>query len=341
MSNLDFLTAKVRAIRSKIYEGEKLYRLCQLQNIEDLAKALAPDEPGGDAISLQRYLTARHVIALHKLLQWLDGWEAEMFLWMLRRYQVENLRVILRCWATNADKSFLGAYTVKLPEELDLPTEVLMKSPDMESLVMTIPLAQLREGALLGLGEFEESQRLFFIEAGIDKAYFTELNRIGQQCKTEAQPAVNKLVNLELDIYNTMLVLRGLFNYSVRFNKIRVLLAPFGREIGMKALEQLRNAANLDDAAEAIPAALLGRQAPPTTADQAETAMWSTLYRTANRQYYTSVLDFGTIAAFYYIKRVELSNLIKISECIRYGQKGGQMRQKLIRLPPAAPERAG
>jgi len=58
--------------------------------------------------------------------------------------------------------------------------------------------------------------------------------------------------------------------------------------------------------------------------------MWENLYRAANRRYYSCVLDFGAIAAFYYIKRVELRNLIKISEYIRYGEHGGAIRKQLI-----------
>ena len=335
MSNLDFIVAKVRGMRGHLYEGEKLRGFCDFSSIEDLAARLAPHEPIGTAVALQRSLTARHVDGLHKILSHLDGWEAEMLTWMLRRHQVENLKVILRAWAAKAGEETLAAYTVELPPPLDLPMKDLAAAASMEELVTAIPVEQIKEGALWGLGDFEESGRLFFIEAGMDKAYLSELHNVAGQAAGDARAHVLKLVMLELDIYNVMFVIRALFNYSMIFNKIRPFLAPFGASVGMSVVNDVRNAPDADTTASLIPASLTGRQNRPSHADEAEVAMWNTLYRVANRLYYTAVLDFGAVVAFHYIKRIELANLIRISECIRYGESGDTVRQKLMQLPTA------
>ena len=336
MSNLDFIVAKVRGMRGKLHEGPHLLALCDAANIRDLAATLAPGEPIGDTIGLQRHLTAQHVAALHGLHRLLDGWEAGVFLAMLRRYQAENLKVILRCWAAKADESLLPAYTVDVPALLHLPTQDLLKSPDLETFIGRIPVASLRDGAMLGLGEFEESGRLFFVEAGIDKACFTQLNDAAEHAQGEARDAVLELVGLELDIYNVMLVLRGVFNYSLNFNKLRLLLAPFGGHADIQVLEGIRGASDIAGAVPHVPSALLGRDEAPQTAEDAETAMWRNLYRTAHRRYVSSVLDFGAAAAFTYIKRIELRNLITISELIRRGEHGSAIRDRLIALPQTA-----
>ena len=336
MANLDFIVAKARGMRGQIHEGPRLLALCELPNIRDLAAALAPGRPIGDTIGLQRHLTAEHVASLHTILNHLDGWEARLFLAMLRRYQAENLKVILRCWAAKSDESLLAAYTVDVPASLALPAQDLMKSPDLETLIGRVPVNMLREGAFLGLAEFEESGRMFFVEAGIDKACFAELGRAADEARGEARDAVLGLVNLELDIYNVMLVLRGLFNYSLNFNKLRLFLAPFGDHAGMNVLEDIRGAATLDAAALRVPAELLEPGGAPLTGDSVETAMWRRLYHAAHRQYYASVLDFGAVAAFHYIKRIELRNLIRISEHIRYGERGAAIRDNLIGLPRVA-----
>ena len=340
MADTEFIVAKVRGMRGKLYEGKRLAQLCSLPDAEDLAAILAPDELIGDSIALQRHLTTRHVESLHKILPHLDGREAELFLWMLRRYQVENLKVICRCWAAKSEKPVLSAYTVPLPDEFALPTEQLMKCADLEELIARMPVASLREGAMLGLGDFEESGRLFFVEAGIDKAYFTELRDLAERTGGPGRSAVQHLVSLELDIYNVMLVLRSLFNYSIGFNKIRVFLAPSGAQVRASALAEIRSAPDIDAAARLVPPALVGTEAGPLSGDQVETAMWRNLYRVANRHYYGCVLDFGAVAAFYYIKRVELGNLIRISECVRYAEPADAIRDKLIELRPSGPARS-
>ena len=108
MSNLDFIVAKVRGMRGQIHEGPRLLPLCDIPNIRDLAATLAPGQPIGNTIGLQRYLTEQHIASLHGLLNVLDGWEAGLFLAMLRRYQAENLKVILRCWAAKTDEALLA-----------------------------------------------------------------------------------------------------------------------------------------------------------------------------------------------------------------------------------------
>jgi len=333
MSNLDFIVAKVRGMRGNLYEGERLRRLCEFSSIEDLAARLAPHEPIGSAVALQRSLTARHVDELHRILRHLDGWEAEMLTWMLRRHQVENLKVLLRAWAAKAGVETLAAYTVELPPPLDLPMKKLAASASMEELVAAIPVERIKEGALLGLGDFEESGRLFFIEAGMDKAYLNELHNVAGQAAGDTRAHVLKLVMLELDIYNVMSVIRALFNYSIIFNKIRPFLAPFGASVAMNIVDDVRNAPDPDTAASLIPASLTGRHNRPLSANEVESAMWNTLYHVANRLYYTAVLDFGAVAAFHYVKRIELANLVRISECVRYGESGDTVRHKLMQLP--------
>jgi len=330
MSNLDFIAAKVRGMRGKLYENDALRRLCQQPNIEELAAHLAPDQPIGSTIALQRFLTTQHVADLYRVHILLDGWHKQISLWMLRRYQVENLKVLLRCWNSEADSQTHTAFTAQLPDPLALPTDQLMAASSLEELLHRIPIPQLSQGALRGLGDFEESGRLFYVEAGIDQAYLTELLRLADTASGPGAQHTAKLVRLELDIYNVMLVLRAVFNYSLNFNKLRTLFAPLGPRIGLDTLENLRSATDADHAAQLIPATLIGRRSGPLTGDDAETTMWNVLYRTANRLYYASILDFGTVAAFYYIKRTELANLIKISELIRYGLPADLIPRQLI-----------
>ena len=327
MSNLDFVTAKIRGMRGKIYEGESLLRLCHVGSIEDLAAKIVPNAPVGDTIGLQRHLTQMHVESLYRIAPYLDGWDHEIFLWLLRRYQAENLKVLVRVWATKSTPEALRAFSVPVPPEIALPADEMVHAASMEELIMSVPERELREGALLGLGDYEETARPFFIEAGIDKAYYAALNRLASQAKGEAATGVRRLIELELDIYNTMFILRALFNYSVIFNKIRPFLAPFGN-LDMRTIDDMRNAPDIDVAAAAVPNSITGH-ADPTSGEQVELAMWQNMYRVANRIYYTSA-DMSAIVAFNFLKRVELANVIRISECIRYGEHGDSIKQKLM-----------
>jgi vacuolar-type H+-ATPase subunit C/Vma6 len=338
MSNIDFIVAKVRGMHSKLYEGDKLRALCDARSVEDLAAALAPGVPLGDTVNLQKQLTTQHVAELHKLLGLLDAWQANLFLWLLRRYQVENIKVILRCRATANRRAAAARYTADLPGQLELPADVMLQAADLETMLNAIPVRELRQGALVGLGDFEESGRLFFIEAGLDQAYFNALATASEAARGEARGGINRLTALERDNYNVMLVLRGVFNYSIVFNRVRLLLAPEGRHATADILREIGTAPSIEDAARQIPPALLGPVDEEPDADSAETAMWRNLRHAANRVYYDSVLDFAAVVAFTYLKRIELGNLVTLSECARYGEPGATARRRLIGMSatPAA-----
>jgi len=335
MSNLDFVTAKIRGMRGKIYEGDALFQLCHVGTIEDLAAKLAPNTPVGDTISLQRHLTQKHVESLYRIARYLDGWDQQLFLWLLRRYQAENLKVLVRVWATKSTQDALNSFSVPVPPDISLPSHEMIHAQSMEELIMAVPERELREGALLGLGDYEETSRPFFIEAGIDKAYHAELNRLALQAKGESAAGARRLIELELDIYNVMFILRALFNYGVIFNKIRPFLAPLGA-LNMRIIDDMRNAPDIDTAAAAVPSTITG-ESGQMPGERVELVMWQNMFRVANRTYYTSS-DMSAIIAFYFLKRVELANLIRISECIRYGERGDSIRQKLL---TAANEPAG
>jgi vacuolar-type H+-ATPase subunit C/Vma6 len=87
-----------------------------------------------------------------------------------------------------------------------------------------------------------------------------------------------------------------------------------------------------------IPGDLLPRGPLPelrTIADL-ERVLWERALQRANTQFYQSVGDLGAAVAFYAIKRVELANLFRVIEGVRYGMEPDAIRQGLIRPHPPA-----
>lgn len=316
-----------------MYEGEPLARLTNIGSVQDLAAVLSPGEPLVDVIALESHLTRQHVLDLYRIAAGLDGAESELVLWLLRRHQIENLKIIIRSSANKIGSVETSRLLVDLLPKMQLPVEPMLNAPGMNALLRLIPEKRLLKGSLTGLADFESSGRPFLIEAGIDRAYFLELDRLCSVIQDESAEPIRRLFRMEYDIANVMGVLRGHFNYSIPFAKIRPYLAPTGF-VSMSALENMPHAADLPAATVHIPAPLLAGKIPPLEGDEAETAMWSKLTLTANQVYYNSVVDFASVVAFYYIKRVELANLIRISACLRYGERGEAVRQKLIGLKP-------
>lgn len=326
MSNLDFITAKIRGMRGKLYEGERLDSLCSINTIEELAATLAPKQPIGNVAGLQRIITKDHVDSLYRIALVLTKPHLNLFIELMRRYQMENIRVMIRGKASKIRAENIKRYLVLLPQLFALPIDAMLESDSLEALVTQIPLTPHRNAAEQGLDEFKQTGRTFKIEAMLDKTYFTVMNNSLSDLKGEATEKIKDLVELETEIYNIMFTLRAAYNYGIAKNLVNAFIPTARRK---SHLDLIYGAENINEAATRVSTNYTAHQ-PVASAEDLELAMWKNLYHMANQTFYSSGTTFATVVAFYYIKRAELANLIRISECVRYGEKADEIKAKLI-----------
>jgi len=129
-----------------------------------------------------------------------------------------------------------------------------------------------------------------------------------------------------------MLAARGKFHYGLG----AAMLVPFhvphagidrSRFEKMLAAEDLAQVAALakGTAIEGLPAG-----APAPEAADLEAMAWDRHYRVANRCFRRSHMGLGAVVAYAAIRRIELANLIALSEGIRAGLDAGAIRRRLI-----------
>lgn len=86
-TNIDALYAKIRARRARMYEKEKLSRLCQLKSLPGLAAELYPEQGIESPRQFQKRLVDDHVASLVWILDFLGDPQYGFFLWLLRFYR--------------------------------------------------------------------------------------------------------------------------------------------------------------------------------------------------------------------------------------------------------------
>jgi vacuolar-type H+-ATPase subunit C/Vma6 len=335
--DFDFIQAKTHGLRSRIYELGRLDDLCDLATIPQLWHRLYPDEDAAGHHALQRRLLADHIATLDIVHQHMPERLEPFFGWLLRRYQVENLKVLLRAWKAREPLERVRAYLARLPRDLELPAAALVKAPSLADFLMIVPLRELRAAGERAAAHHSETGDAFFVELAFDTAWHEGMLARQQRLPGRHRRATADLARHEAAVYTLLALFRLKLNYRIPYEQARgyfVSMSPHPFR-----MERLYDRPHFDDMVDLIPRALLPRQldGPLRTLADLERALWDRLLVVANRQFYRSTGDCGGAQAFFVLKRVEFANLVRVIEGVRYGLGAEGIRRGLIRVPqPAA-----
>jgi len=333
--SLMYSIAKIRAMRSSMFEGPRLLALERARNLPDLAQKLGLGELAVGHLRLEALLTNRHIADLNRIASLLEGARDHLFRWLLARYQVENLKVVLRFWAAGEPMERLSGLLVEVPGVQPLPVEALAESRGLGGFIRQVPEPIFVAGLSEGLAYWEAEGRTFLAEAGLDAAYFRELVlRHNGLAKGDREP-ITPLLAADIDAYNVFLIGRAQLNYHLQLEDVAPFIVAGGR-IGHSALLTAR-CETVSDLVESLRlgAALRLPDTGVGSLPDLEDAMALRLYRLANRRYYQSMLDLGALVAFYYLKRTELANLIRVVEGLRYEVPWPELLRRLMPSPAA------
>ena len=330
--DFDFIHAKVHGLRSRVYELDRLDALCHLRTVEQLWHRLYPDREAGTHRELQRRLLADHIETLRGVREHLPAQFEPLFSWLMRRFQVENIKVLLRAWKAGAALDEVAPFLAPLPDDLALSVKAMLKARHVADLLLAVPERRLRQAAEDAVRHFLETEQTFFLEAALDRAYYLGLLEEQAGLRGVHASHTEPLVHLEVAVYNVLTLFRLKLSYGLPFEEARGFFVP-GAPPAFR-LERLYDYPEFDDMVRLVPREMLPREPAPAldTVADLERALWQRLLQVANRQFYRSTGDVGAVVAFATIKRVELANVIRVVEGVRYGLDAAAIRAGLIEV---------
>jgi len=331
-TNIDALYAKIRARRAWMYEKEKLSRLCQLKSLPALAAELYPEQGIEGPRQFQKRLVDDHVASLAWILDFLGEPQYGFFLWLLRRYQIENIKVIFRGFHSRRPAAEVLPYLAALPEQLAVPAERMLAAPTAHDFAAELEKDPLHDPVAEAAAAYSEHAKPFHFDASIDRAFYATLTSLAEQQELWEDDRGGELVSLEATFYLIMLTIRLKAGYRVEFDSVAHYLR-IPRTIGLDVLREIYSAQSVAAGVESLPKRLRGQMPGRIdTPDQLERALTMYLYRRADSVFYHSGVALAAVVAFHYLKRMELANLIRLVEAYRYGLSAGEMQQSM--LPP-------
>jgi vacuolar-type H+-ATPase subunit C/Vma6 len=334
--DFSFVSAKLHGMRSKLYEGARLDALTSLRNPFELIAAVLPGTDVRDRMDFERRLVEQHVRDLNRVRTLLDGPNRAFFDWQLERYRMENVKVLLRAWKARSESagSDVRALLVNLPEGYALSVDRLLSAAKLTDFMWALPGRLYAQGIKRGAVQFHDTQKLFFIEAGLDAVYFEELCRRCGDLETADREEVEELLRIEVLVYDVLFAVRGRLNLGLSIEDVGdFLVTGIAPAPGSVVFEAMLGASDFAGMLAAMPSrrTLLGT-AEPMDLVGLQRALHERLARGANRSFYHSMFHMGAVEAFYYLKRIELANLIRVAELLRQERPAVEIRSELLRV---------
>lgn len=332
LHDLDYLAARLHGRRGGMAEAERLDALCHIRTVNELARQLFPQTQIASSRELQRHLIQQTLAELSELAATLKGPGGAMLQWLRVRYQMENLKVMTRGVVNQLPPEQVVPDLITLPPDLVLPLEYQKPAEGddpLELLLAMTPAGPLLDGIMPLERWFRERPRPFLLELALDRAYLAELLRLASALPPEDATAIRPLLRHEADGFNLQLALRGAHHYRLPLELLLALYLP-GASWNSATFEQLLQMAD-ETALIAAATPLLGKgQRPPKSAAGFEVRYRERWLQLANLHFRQRHMRLGAVIAFATLRRIELANLITLSEGLRLGIDAASLRHHLI-----------
>lgn len=338
INDLDYLTARLHARRSRLAEAERLAALCRVRSLADLTRLVYPGSEFHIVTDFQRRLLQGLVREIDDCCKHLSGRSRSFVEWLLARLRLEDLKVLLRGFFNHLPPAEWQSQLLDLPGSLALDSARLMTAKSLEEFVARLPEEILYQRLRAMTNEPGKVPSLFLLESALDADYLEELLRRTRQLPASERESVTPLVFHEANFFQFMLIVRGRFHFGLPPDTFLPLRLQ-GSGTNDAWFNRLRFAPDIPAAAshgvgviiDVLPASRrAGDAGGPIDVPAIEALAWQRFLRLANRAFRLSHLGVGAVAGYFGIRRVEIANLITLSEGARLGLDENAMRPHLI-----------
>lgn len=290
-----YLHTRVSLLAGRLLTGETLDRLMD-QSLEEQRQTLKPfDLPvpmvdqSLDEKALEQGLVTQLVNEAQGLARPLTGSAREMITYWMRRFEMANLKAIMRAMVSGRPTADIRGDLLDLGPMAALPLDSLIHAEDTAELLRRLEQSVYGDMARRARDIYEEQREAFAVEAALDKEYFTGLSKRANALPDEEGRDMRRLTKVLVDQMNLVWLLRYRYVYGLEPAHTYYLLVPAGQYLDSKALLSLVQLGGVEEVVQQLPAALARLMEGVTSVPQVEAVMRGETARVARR-----VLDYTT-----------------------------------------------
>jgi V/A-type H+-transporting ATPase subunit C len=337
------VNTKIRAMEGQFLSDEDYRSLFEMDNVRDIVRYLKKSSLGEafdrfDESSLHRgeieVLLKRYAIdILEKLSYYFQGPYAKFIQVLFMRFEVEDLKVLLRAIYTDRDYIHSFQTFIYIGRYGSLDFDKLAASKSYQEMLNNLKGSLYYEYlAHLKLGGEQEDK--FIIEMALDQAYVSIYKRHLEHLSSHEKEVIYKLQGMRSDLLNLQWIYRGkkfyhlapelLFNYCIRF----------GGRLNDAALKDLCYSGDIAELEQKMSGSRYGFlfQHDRTKDMFMERRIFRFLYYRLQEYRRRNTMDIVQTVLFFDLLEFEIRDIITIVENVRYhNEDPDQIKRCLIR----------
>ncbi len=290
-----YLHTRVSLFAGRLLPGDILNRLMdqsleeQLQTLKSYDLQIPMVGKAVDEKALEQTLITRLVDEAQRLARPLTGSAREMIAYWMRRFEMTNLKAIMRAMVSGQAAADMRDDLLDLGPMAALPVDSLVHAEDTAELLRRLEQSVYADMARQARGIYEEQREVFAVEAALDKEYFTGLSKRANALPDGEGRDLRRLTKVFIDQMNLVWLLRYRHVYGMEPAHTYYLLVPAGQHLDSKVLLSLVQLGGVEEVVQQLPAALGRLMTGVTSVTGVEAVMRRETVRVARR-----VLDYTT-----------------------------------------------
>ena len=202
---------------------------------------------------VEQALLSRTMFELSVLLRPLSGRTRGLLLFWPRKFELYNLKTLIRGKLNNLGMEEIRDNLHDLPENIRLPHESLLQAENVLEMLRRLEQGPYAIIARQARHVFEEKNEGFSLDAAIDRLYYAGMMRHLNMANSNDKHGAKKLLGLMIDRQNILWLMRYRLVYRFASSEAYYLLIPSGGRIQRTSLMELANLENLQSIIEHLP----------------------------------------------------------------------------------------
>jgi V/A-type H+-transporting ATPase subunit C len=258
-----YLNTRVSLFSGRLWQAEDFQTLLRAP-IEEIPQILVESglvqlagvQPGNDIHSLEQSIIAQLLEETLILLRPLTGPGRAFLLYWTERFEVTNLKTLLRGKMTGERPAALLNRLTPMGAFGRLDVQDLSHAEDVAELLRRLETGHYSGIVRQARQAFEDSHDPFLLDAALDRSYYEGLAHRAQALEKNDGSALRQLMGSLIDRINLVWLLRYRFNYKLPPAQVYYLLVASHYGLSSARLRELAALGNLDEVLAALPEGL-------------------------------------------------------------------------------------
>lgn len=329
--------ARVRARRSGLLTDAAWRGLLEATSSGELATAFEAtpyaSDVVGDEVGIEQALISRVAQGGHALLRSLQGRPRDLVAWYLRRFDLDNLKTVLRTIHHHQDRERARALLLRF-EGSTLDWEALLDAGSIAVLIDRLRATPYARPLELALERYQEEQLPFYLEVSLDLAFFQRLVRLTERLGGTDRRQTERLLGFWIATRNLLWAYR--YRVYARMSPEEIVNYTLHRAyaVDVAAVRRVATGAPISEEARRVGVDIPAELAPRDALARFETLARRALFARAQSSFRGWLFHLGAVLAYLVLLETEVRDLITVVEGKAQGLAATELASRLIREVP-------